>query len=187
VPSPHTEYGPYAYTEISGNQGANWIMISQPMVVQLELGGWIKRNQDGVYVLVEFVQGFLRYREELQNRRRTRASAATRLQEARALAIELRTARDSGELVQMSEAVGLVQAMAGATRAEFGSLSARVTRDLQLRGVIETEVNESYNRLADKLAKEIADIEPGGEEYPESADEDDAIGPGDSVGDTSRK
>jgi hypothetical protein len=25
VPSPHTEYGPYAYTEISGNQGANWL------------------------------------------------------------------------------------------------------------------------------------------------------------------
>jgi hypothetical protein len=28
VPSPHTEYGPYAYTEISGKQGANWVMIS---------------------------------------------------------------------------------------------------------------------------------------------------------------
>jgi hypothetical protein len=50
-------------------------MISQPMVVQLELGGWIKRNQNGLYYLVEFVQGFLRYREELQNRRRIRASA----------------------------------------------------------------------------------------------------------------
>jgi hypothetical protein len=178
VPSPHTEYGPYAYTEISGNQGANWVMISQPMVVQLELGGWIKRNENGLYVLVEFVQGFLRYREELQHRRRTRASAATRLQEARALAIELRIARDSGDVVQMSEAIGLVQSIAGATRAEFGSLPSRVTRDLEQRVIIEKEVNQSLNRLADKLANEISNIESSGEGYPGGADEDDPIGPG---------
>jgi hypothetical protein len=155
VPSPHTEYGPYAYTEISGNQGANWVMISQPMIVQLELGGWIKRNENGLYVLIEFIQGFLRYREELQKRRRTRSSVATRLQEARAIEIELRTARDAGELIEMSAAIALAQSIAGETRAVFGALPARFTRELEMRAKLETMVNEGFNQIADKLEKEM--------------------------------
>jgi phage terminase Nu1 subunit (DNA packaging protein) len=134
-------------------------MISQPMVVQLELGGWIKRNQNGLYVLVEFVQGFLRYREELQKRRRIRSSAATRLQEARALEIELRTARDAGELIELSEAIALAQMIAGETRAVFGALPARITRDLELRARIEEAIDEALNALADKLQRETAALD----------------------------
>ena len=174
VPSPHTEYGSYAYTEISGNQGANWVMISQPMVVQLELGGWIKRNENGLYVLVEFVQGFLRYREELQKRRRTRSSTATRLQEARATEIELRTARDAGELIEMSAAIALAQSIAGETRAVFGALPARITRDPELRAKIEQAVNEGFNTLADKLEKEIAALDCSDGVGLSSAEDDDA-------------
>jgi hypothetical protein len=130
-------------------------MISQPMVVQLELGGWIKRNQNGLYVLVEFVQGFLRYREELLKRRRTRSSTATRLEEARAIQIELRTAREAGELIEVSDAIALAQLVAG----EVGALPARITRDLELRAKIEQAVNEGFNTLAGKLEKEIAALD----------------------------
>jgi phage terminase Nu1 subunit (DNA packaging protein) len=126
------------------------------MIVQLELGGWIKRNENGLYVLIEFIQGFLRYREELQKRRRTRSSVATRLQEARAIEIELRTARDAGELIEMSAAIALAQSIAGETRAVFGALPARFTRDLEMRAKLETMVNEGFNQIADKLEKEMA-------------------------------
>jgi hypothetical protein len=126
------------------------------MVVQLELGGWIKRNENGRYVLVEFIQGFLRYREELEKRRRTRSSTATRLQEARAIEIELRTARDAGELIEMSAAIAFAQTIAGEIRVIFGALPARITRDLELRTKIAQAVNEGFNTLAGKLEKEIA-------------------------------
>jgi phage terminase Nu1 subunit (DNA packaging protein) len=110
-------------------------------------------------VLVEFVQGFLRYREELQKRGRTRSSTATRLEEARAIQIELRTAREAGELIDVSDAIALAQSVAGEVRVIFGALPARITRDLELRAKIEQAVNDGFATLAGKLEKEIAALD----------------------------
>jgi hypothetical protein len=71
----------------------------------------------------------------------------------------------------MAAAIAMVQALAGETRAVFGSLPARITRDLELRAKIEQAVNEGFNTLADKLEKEIAALD--GSDLLE-ADDDDA-------------
>jgi phage terminase Nu1 subunit (DNA packaging protein) len=152
-------YGAAKGIEITAAQGANIVLREPATISELEAGGWFKRKDNGLFDLIEFIHGFRRYQEELKRRGEERRIAPNRIQEARALEIELRTARDAGELVEMEKAIALAQSVAGETRAEFGSLPARITRDLEQRAIIEKEVNESFNRLADKLAREIANIE----------------------------
>src|ERR1017187_4151222 len=132
--------------EITAQQAGNIVEVTCITIGQLEKAGWFKRETSGLYSLIEFMRGWTRYRNELIKRAR-QPKSGNRMQDARTIEIELRTARDSGELMDMSAAIAYVQSVAGEFRASFGALPARVTRDLELRAKIENAVNECFNQV----------------------------------------
>ena len=159
---------------LTATQCANIVGLSAVAIGNLEKAGWFERDDTGIFEAVAFIRGWTAYKDELRKRVGTKQGAASRIQEARAIEIELRTARDAGELIEMSAAIALVQSIAGETRAIFGALPARITRDLELRTKIEQAVNDGFNTLADKLEKEIAALDGGDGSDLLSADDDDA-------------
>jgi phage terminase Nu1 subunit (DNA packaging protein) len=146
-------------------------MVNEQYIVNLNRDGWVHRTASGKYRLVEVVQGFLNAKAAAA-KRNTRSASEDRIRDARATEIELRNAIRARELVETSAATTLVHSMCGAVRTEFGSLPARVTRDLKLPRQIEKEVNEALNRIADRLEKESAALEEGREDTEGSEDED---------------
>jgi hypothetical protein len=165
--------GIIAGLEITAQQAANIVGVTPVTMGQLVKAGWIKPAESGLYEAVTFIRGWTAYKDELRKRARTKMGAASRIQEARALEIELRTARDAGELVELSAAIAFAQSIAGETRAVFGALPARFTRDLEMRAKLETMVNEGFNQIADKLEKEISALD-GSDLL--SADDDASLG-----------
>jgi phage terminase Nu1 subunit (DNA packaging protein) len=141
---------------LTATQCANIAGVSAVAIGNLEKAGWFKRDDTGFFEAVAFIRGWSAYKDELRKRAGTKQGAANRIQEARAIEIELRTARDAGELIEMSAAIGVVQSIAGETRAVFGALPARFTRDLEMRAKLETMVNEGFNQIADRLEREMA-------------------------------
>src|ERR1017187_2020534 len=95
--------------EITAQQAANILSIAPTAVGLLEKAGWFQRKNDSkLFDLIEFMRGWTRYKEELVKRAR-QPKSGNRLQDVRATEIELRTARDAGELIEMSVAIELVR------------------------------------------------------------------------------
>jgi hypothetical protein len=158
--------------ECTGRVAARWLMVNDQHIVNLNRDGWIHKTASSKYRLVEVIQGYL-HAKTASAKTKTRSAAEDRLRVARAREVELRTAIRARELIEMVDAVASVQSLCGAVRAEFGSLAARVTTDLGLRGQIEEAVNEALNRIADRLGEETAVLQRGSEDTEGSEDDDD--------------
>src|ERR1700680_2989761 len=94
---------------LTSSQAAKLIMVSLTALYEYERNGWIKRvpGQQDQWRLVNVVQGRLRYLED-RAKRATQTASLTRVQEARAKEIEQRTARESGQTIDMSDALAFV-------------------------------------------------------------------------------
>ena len=136
------------------------IMKSAERIRQLSKEGWIERHGTGQharYALVDVVQGYIRFRDDVE-RRQSKGASATRIADARAREIELRTAIREGHLIDLDEALEAVEELVGMLRTELSGLPARCTRDLQVRRTIETVRNGILDRIADLAAKKAADM-----------------------------
>ena len=148
-PQPPQEAG-----TINTDQAARLLMIGPERVRQLVKDGWIVRLDRDRYRLVDVVQGYLRFRNDAE-RRATKSGADARVRDARAQEIEIRTAERVGDLVPIDEFDAMVDGIAGLFRSELSGLPARFTRDLQLRRMLERELNGILDRIADR-AEQIA-------------------------------
>lgn len=92
---------------------------------------------------------YLRHLREAATRRADAGEDARRLAAARARAIELRTAREEGELVPAEEAVALTTLLVGELVTALDNLPARCSRDPAIRDRIEAEIN-MIRRAMDK-------------------------------------
>lgn len=117
--------------------------------------------------------------QRAQDRRAKTTTSESRVRDARATEIEIRTAERSRQLIAIDEALESNATICGYVRTEFGGLAARVTRDLPLRRDIEKAVNDSLARIATRLVEEAANLETG--RVPVDAVADDAAG---SMGET---
>ncbi|KYK44678.1 hypothetical protein A1D31_36495 [Bradyrhizobium liaoningense] len=123
-------------------------MVSAERVRQLSKEGWIEKQGKDQFYLVDVVQGYIRYRNDA-DRRAQKSAADSRVRDARAREIELRNAVREGRLIEIEEAMAIVEQITGLFRAETAGLPARVTRDLQFRKTIETALNDILERVAD--------------------------------------
>lgn len=112
--------------------------------------------------------------QRAQDRTAKKTTSESRVRDARATEIEIRTAERSRQLIDIDEALESNAAICGYVRTEFGGLAARVTRDLALRREIEKAVNDSFARIASRLVEEAANLETG--RAPFDAVADDAAG-----------
>jgi hypothetical protein len=127
-------------------------MVSPERIRQLSKDGWIEKQGRDQFFLVDVVQGYIRFRND-SDRRAQKSAADSRVRDARAREIELRNAVREGRLIEIDEAIAIVEEMIGLFRAETAGLPAHVTRDLQFRKTIETAVNDILERVADIAAE----------------------------------
>ena len=113
------------------------------------------------------------------NRNRGCRGAAGRAEEklkaAKAEREELKLAVERRELIPTGEAVAIIDEAVGMIRAGLAGVPARLTRDMTLRGRIETEIDAVLGRAADRFAERAAALGPAGE--PDQAAAEDDAGP----------
>ena len=145
---------------LTAEMAARLLMKSNERIRQLSREGWIPKHGTGAntrYALVDVVQGYIRFRDDAE-KRATKTAAATRISDARAREIELRTAIREGRLIDLDEAIEAVEDLMGLLRSELSGLPARCTRDLQIRRTIETARNDILERIADLAVAKAASL-----------------------------
>jgi phage terminase Nu1 subunit (DNA packaging protein) len=90
------------------------------------------------------------------------SSGVVRIQDARAQEIELRVAREQHKLIEMEEVGAFLRESIGAFRSELSGLPAACTRDLALRAVIDTQVNNAVDRLRENFISASGQLKVSG-------------------------
>jgi hypothetical protein len=140
---------------------AKLLMVSGQWVRDLQKAGHIPRGPRGKVSLVGAVQGYIGFLKQ-EERRTSKSAADSRVRDARATEIEQRIAERDRRLIPVEEAEAAVDSLAATVRSEFTGLPARAFRDLALRRQLETEVNGSFERVAEKLSALGGALRKGG-------------------------
>jgi hypothetical protein len=95
-------------------------------------------------------------------------AAQSRIADARARDIEVRTRQRLNRLVPIEIYDEMIDSFAGSVRSEFAGLAATCTRDIPMRRIIDREVNARLRRIAEHamaqaIRLEAADRPAGGE------------------------
>jgi hypothetical protein len=141
-------------------QAALLLMISAERVRQLVKAGSIPKPAKGRVPLVGAVQGYIRFLKD-EDRRSTKTASASRVQDARAQEIELRTAERKRELIPIEEATAALDFVVAKVRGEMTGLPIRFTRDVPLRRKLEDELNGALRRATEALRKASDDVRSG--------------------------
>lgn len=120
---------------VSTTEAGRRLGITGQAIRNLIADGYIQRTAGGVKSDDAF-NGYIRFLKD-SDRRTTKSAAESRVRDARAREIELRTAREEGELIPTEEALAYVQAVVGALISRMNGLPAQITRDLDERRRIE--------------------------------------------------
>lgn len=157
---------------ISLADAARLIGRTKQWVNTLVRDGWIPRSERGLYKPADVVQGYVRFILD-EKKKGTKTTAQNRLQNARAAKIEQDTARDAHELIATEEAIGVLDEILGALKADLEGVPAGVTRDLELRRDIESKLDEIFGRAAARFEQKARDLRARGE-ADDAEPEDDA-------------
>jgi predicted HTH domain antitoxin len=152
------ETNPEGATIISTAVVCQLLMMSRQRVDQLVRDGYIKKLEKGQFSLVEAVQGYIRFLRD-ETRRQNVSAADSRVRDARAKDIEVRTMQRLGRLVAIELLEEIIDTLCGMVRSEFAGLPAAVTRDLIQRRVIERDVNARLRRIAERAMAEAIRLE----------------------------
>lgn len=157
---------------ISAEMAAKLLMITPRHLRRLVADGWIAKSESDRYTLIGAVQGRIK---QLEAKIKEGAASAhlNATNKARAREIELRIAMKERELIRLTEALSIVDALSGMFRATLEGLPARLTRDLDLRREYEQVIRSDLVRLS-KLSSETASTLRTGEPDPDPVEEDDA-------------
>ena len=135
---------------ITVEQAAALLMKSKERVRQLAATGFIPKIGRDRYPLVGVVQGYIRFRDEAEQKK-TQSAAESGLKATRQAEIEMRMAERRRDLVKRTDAELAMDVVVAQINEQFGGFAARVTRDPVLRQIIETRLDEALNAIADRL------------------------------------
>jgi hypothetical protein len=124
------------------------LMLSRQRLDQLVSDGVIFRHSPGQFKLVDTIQKYISWLRD-DARTRTRSAADSRVRDARAKDIEVKTAQRLSQLVPLAAYDDMIEGFAGVVRSEFAGLAAASSRNLQDRKIIEREVNARLRRIAE--------------------------------------
>jgi hypothetical protein len=157
---------------ISTNQAGVLLKLTQPRLSQLEQAGWIARVGPGRWRLIDLIQGYVGSLKD-ETKRSSQTATLSAVQAARAREIEMRIAREEHKLIDLDEALSVLDEIVGGMKSDFDGLAASVTRDPTLRSTIEVKVDEIYTRHADGLDQKARALRTSGTAI-EADPEDDA-------------
>ncbi len=138
---------------ITVDQAAALLTITPTYLRQLCRDGRIPRPARGMVPLVACVQGYIRWLKD-EERRTSKTAEAAAVHRARAREIELRIAREQGQLVELADAEAIFSDVMGTWRTELAGLGAAVTRDLTIRQRIDDHIEGAVARARAKFSAE---------------------------------
>jgi phage terminase Nu1 subunit (DNA packaging protein) len=123
--------------------------------------GFAVRTGRGQYDLAGTVQGALR-RAAQERKGDTRLASENRVREARAREIELRNLKQDNILIEMEEALAVVDEIVGMFVSELSGLPARFTRDQPERERLEEDIHDLVNRVRARFHEEATSLRQSG-------------------------
>ena len=127
--------------------------LKRTRIRQLVAEGVLRRRSDGTFDVDSSRVAYIRWLRS-DERRASKSASASRVQDARARQIELENARRDGQLCETAEAIAFVDEVLGPLKGELQGFAARVTRDLELRKKIETEIFGILARASERWGAE---------------------------------
>ncbi|MCA1452851.1 hypothetical protein I6F35_06400 [Bradyrhizobium sp. BRP22] len=133
--------------------------VTTPRISQFVAQGWLKTTgRKAQYNWFDACQGYVRWLRD-EDRRSQKSAADSRMRDAKAREIEVRTNQRLGRLVPLEVYEEMIDSLAGEVRSEFAGLAAACTRDLTLRRIIEREVNARLRRIAEHAMAQAIRLE----------------------------
>lgn len=151
--------------DLSMESAGELLGISAERVRQLIKDGLVQKRGRNSVPLRSAVQGYIRFLKD-DGKKTTKSAAASRLQDARAHQVEVRTAKEVRELVPAEEADAVLQTIIGMLMAALNGLPAQLTRDLDERVKIEAAIDGIRREVASAVAQfgadysEISELDP---------------------------
>jgi hypothetical protein len=171
-----TKQQPLDNIVLSAKDSAKLIGKSVAWLANLVSDGYVKADRkngrESLYRPAAVAQGYVAFLTDEQ-RRSSKSVTLSAVQAQRAREIELRIAREQHELIELDEAIGVLDEVVGGLKADFDGLAASVTRDPALRDAIEVKVEEIFGRHADGLQQKANALRASGA-VAEADTEDDA-------------
>ncbi|KTS12886.1 hypothetical protein NS228_25185 [Methylobacterium indicum] len=142
---------------VSAADGALLLKLTPRRLQQLAAEGVIPKAARGRYPLAGLIQGYAGYLQDDQ-RRASKSAAASGLQTARQREIEMRMAKDEGELIPMVEALGVIDEYASAVTTSIKNLPVRFSRNMAERARIQPLVDETLRAVAKAMTKKAEEL-----------------------------
>ena len=143
---------------ISTEVACQLLMLSRQRIDQLVAAGHLQRHAPGRFRTVDVVQGYIRFLRD-EDRRSSKSAADSRMRDAKAREIEVRTQQRLSRLVPLDVYEEMIDSVAGVVRSEFAGLAAASTRDLTMRRIIERELNARLRRIAEHAMAQAIRLE----------------------------
>lgn len=146
-------------------QAAELLEITAERVRQLVKSDHIEKRGKDRIPLVSAVRGYIRFLKE-DERRSSKSASASRVQDSRAREIDLKVAEREGRLIDVVEHRELFAEVFGTLKAGLAGVPARVTRDMDHRRRLETEIDDILRQAADRFeqaSRDTGDAEPAAE------------------------
>lgn len=143
---------------ISTEVACQLLMLSRQRIDQLVAAGHLQRHGPGRFRTVDVVQGYIRFLRD-EDRRSSKSAADSRIRDAKAHDIEVRTRQRLGRLVPLEVYEEMIDNITGVVRSEFAGLATASTRELTMRRIIEREVNARLRRIAEHAMAQAIRLE----------------------------
>lgn len=160
APKRNRTAGAFPGLSVSAAALARCCDISKQRVGQLETEGVFLRNAAGAFDLEQNITSYVRYLRD-ERRAHSRSAAGERAHQARAKEIEIRIAREEGQLIPIEEVAAGIADILGTYRAELSGIAAASTRDLDTRNAIESNLNGAIERCRARFEAMEGDLRSG--------------------------
>jgi hypothetical protein len=139
---------------------AKHLDISQQRVAQFAAEGIFPRLSDGTLDQGVCRVIYIRWLRD-ETRKSSTSEAARRVQDARAVEIELRTQRELNKLIEVEEVQAFLSDTIGTLRSELSGIAAASSRDLEVRAAIERNVDAAVARCRASFDAASAALDAG--------------------------
>jgi len=133
--------------------------LHRSRISQFVAEGWlIPAGRKSHFKWFDACQAYVRYLRA-EDRKTSKSASDSRMRDAKAREIEVRTNQRLGRLVPLDAYEEMIDNICGIVRSEFAGLAASSTRDLTQRRIIEREVNARLRRIAEHAMAQAIRLE----------------------------
>lgn len=158
--------------EVGTAELAEVLGITDRRIQTMEKQGVLHKAAHGKWDLADAVQRYIKFRiDGTKNRTKPAGSADEKLKQVKADREELKLLKERREVIPLSEAMFVVDVIAGTFALEMNNLAPRLSTDMDERDAIQKKIDEALDEVAATVRKQSESLRTG--ELPDEADEED--------------